>query len=165
MNIINKRMSITRKRLDREIPHLEEKYKKIQVTYEKGNPTNIILYDPIEENLPKTLEIDICKNYPFKPPIIKVDSTNYLTTLPHYEINKYRKLMPYKDLPFQGDCLHCEFITKMDWSAALLLRHVLEQIKKIQETKRMIKEYLMLQIIEKKFRIPPEINQLIHSYL
>jgi len=112
-------MIITRKRLFTEIPDLEKIYNKVQITFDNKTKINVYLYDPIksttqsieETYIPASIEFIVSSDYPFKPPMIQMNSNQYLSTIPHHDLSKYKLKFPFK-----GKCLHCNFITKENWS-------------------------------------------------
>jgi ubiquitin-protein ligase len=152
------------KRINNEIPELQKLYRKITVTYEIENPINIILYDPSSKTLPETLEFQISKDYPFTPPKIYRNNSPYLKSLPHITTEKYRKEIK-KQFRFIGNCIHCDFIIKDNWSPAISIKHILLDMEKIEELRQIIYQDKYLQKIGIKYNIPKEITDMIHSFI
>jgi hypothetical protein len=150
-------------RLGIEIPELQQFYKKIEVTYEHKNPIHIILYDPLTKTLPKKIQLTIPKDYPFKAPIISINNIPYLQTIEHIDLEIMRREIK-KPFVFLGNCLHCNFITKDNWSPAACIKHIFSEIEKVEEFKQIFQEHTILKKIGIKYNIPKEITDWIHSY-
>jgi len=162
----------TQKRIMTEIPDIEKIYNKIQLTFTStplDDPSihiHIHLYDPhynqFERVVPKELDIILTKYYPFKPPEIVIKNKEYLTTVPHNEIIKYRIKMPNIILPFKEHCLHCHFITTEErWSPAFSIKDIIKRIEEVEKTKQIIFHKVFLE----RFHIPNEISNTILSFI
>ena len=163
-------MLTPQKRIITEIPNIEKIYNKIQITFtsrQLDNPSiHIHLYDPhynqFERSVPKELDIILTANYPFNPPGIIIKNKEYLTTVPHNEIIKYRIKMPNIILPFKEHCLHCYFITTEEkWSPAFTIKDIIKQIEEVEKTKQIIFHKVFLE----RFHIPNEISNTILSFI
>ena len=168
---INKRIMCT------EVKELQTKYKSIQIHITHPNQFNIILYDPFEDVLPKTLEFSIPKDYPFVPPQIFThlniyngqqtkDKIHYIKTIHCCEIpSVIKKLKKYYDKNlFISECLNCSFITNY-WSPALGTPNIITAIEKIQLIKRQIKYELIIERFYKTDKLPIEMWDIIGSFL
>lgn len=168
---INKRIMCT------EVKELQQKYKSIQINITHPNQFNIILYDPFEDVLPKTLEFSIPKDYPFVPPQIFThlniyngqqtkDKIPYIKTIHCCEIpSVIKKLKKYYDKNlFISECLNCSFITNY-WSPALGTPNIITAIEKIQLIKRQIKYEIIIERFYKTDKLPIEMWDIIGSFL
>jgi hypothetical protein len=160
-----------------EVKELQQKYKSIQINITHPNQFNIILYDPFEDVLPKTLEFSIPKDYPFVPPQIFThlniyngqqtkDKIPYIKTIHCCEIpSVIKKLKKYYDKNlFISECLNCSFITNY-WSPALGTPNIITAIEKIQLIKRQIKYEIIIERFYKTDKLPIEMLDIIGSFL
>jgi len=160
-----------------EVKELQQKYKSIQINITHPNQFNIILYDPFEDVLPKTLEFSIPKDYPFVPPQIFThlniyngqqtkDKIPYIKTIHCCEIpSVIKKLKKYYDKNlFISECLNCSFITNY-WSPALGTPNIITAIEKIQLIKRQIKYEIIIERFYKTDKLPIEMWDIIGSFL
>ena len=166
--IINTPMTTSQyKRIISEIPHLSTIYDKIEITVSKKqdatpNPNiKITLYDT---TTPQCIQFTIAKDYPFQPPQLTINNKPFLKTLPHTQLTNYRDKIR-KPLPVIGDCLHCNFILKDAWSPALGMKQVLQEVAKVQKTRRIIQEYILILHLTKQKQLPQEIADIIHEFL
>ena len=162
-------MSIILKRLISEIPELETLYKTIQIIIESNEPIRInvknrILYDNIGEKYDETISFTLPKDYPFKPPLVLKNNKSFLAMIPHIQLTDYIKEIQ-KPMPFIGECLHCNFITKDIWTPVMRMKDILIEIEKVEQTQRIIQEYILLTHLSCKTKIPKEITHIIHAFL
>jgi ubiquitin-protein ligase len=151
------------KRFISEVAKLSSQYEKIEITLiEDQDPNiNIILYD----KTPQCIQFSLPKEYPFQAPILYINNKPFLKNLPHTQLTDYRKKIR-KPLPFTGECLHCNFILKGSfWSPALGMEQVLQEVAKVQKTRRIIQEYILLLHLTKQKQLPQEIADIIHEFL
>ena len=149
-------------RIVNEIPELRTLSEKIEITFIKNKDPDIKI--TLSDNINQCIQFIIPKDYPFKAPLLSINNTPFLQTLPHIEVSKYRSQIR-KPMPFIGNCLHCDFILKDSWSPVLGMKQVLQEITKVQTTHRIIQEYILLQAISNQNEIPKEIIEIIHDYL
>lgn len=162
---IKQTMNTVHKRIIGEISELENLSEQIDISFIKNKDPHIKinLYDKTQQGS-QSIDIILPKDYPFKPPHVSINGIPFLETLPHTKICHYRSQIR-KPLPFTGNCLHCDFITKDPWSPALGMKHILQEIDKIRKTRGIIREHILLLHISIEKRIPKEIADIIHEYL
>ena len=158
-------MTPLHKRIICEIPEFENITEKIDITFIKNKEPHIKinLYDNITQGS-QYIQFILPKDYTFKPPQILMNNKPFLKTLPHIELSDYRNKIQ-KPLPFIGNCIHCDFITKDNWSPALGMKKIIQEIDKIQKTRRLIQEYILLLHLSCQKQIPKEITNIIHEFL
>jgi len=156
-------MNTQYKRFISEVSKLSSQYDKIEITLiEDEDPNiNIILYDKTS----RCIQFSLPKEYPFQPPLLFINNKSFLKTLPHIQLADYRDKIR-KPLPTTGECLHCNFILKGSfWSPALGMEQVLKEVDKVQKTKRIIQEHILILHLTKQKQLPYEIANIIHEYL
>lgn len=123
-----------------------------------SNEINITVKE-IMDNKRYTYKFVLRDNFPFEPPRI------YFNNFPYIDFLKMRSHFEKKivwDIKKQN-CLCCHSINcKANWSPAIKLQLIIEEIKDILKFKRDITKGLLAQKIEQKYNIP---HYTITSYL
>lgn len=132
IDIVNKKITITAVEYLHPYPHPIEGGKKEKIKY-------------------RVFKFITTPDYPFRPPEIYVNNLTYLSILKmsgDYEKNMVKKLKGQ-------DCLCCHSLNcNANWSPAIRLNRIIDEIKDTLKFKRDVINLLLAQKIKKRYNIP-----------
>jgi ubiquitin-protein ligase len=141
------------RRLRNDCKVLFQEYDDLLICREQDDKiTNITVTENVEPNKVRVYRFEM-ENvyYPFHPPNIYINNISYSSML---RISGDFEKKWVKKLKGQ-DCLCCHSINcKSNWSPAIRLNHIADEIKSILKLKRDIVNLLLAEKIKKKFNIP-----------
>lgn len=164
--------NIRKKLLVTEMDEIEKKYKSVQIHLRTQPPSpnqyqfDIILYDPYNDVLPKTLQFSIPQNYPFVPPYVFVKNIPYTKTIHCCEVPSVIKKLKkyYNENIISTECLYCSFITNQ-WTPVLGISDIIKEIEKIQSIKRQFKYEFAIERLSKINKLPLDLWNMISLFL
>ena len=121
------------------------------INIENGiNDDIIIELQRLEGNYTIKYSFMLPQNYPFNPPRININGTNYFDFC-NLHTNRFRTVLQY----IKGiDCLCCHsYACKNNWNPGLTLNHIVNQINDYKKLKYYISLKLLLNKIKEKYLI------------
>ena len=103
--------------------------------------------NPVKDALPKSVTYHIFYDYPFKPPYIEVEGRPYVQTIHYCHLPQIARHVKTITKNPKHECFHCNFITD-DWSPAMRISNIINDIKRINKLKRKVKYMLALERIK-----------------
>jgi ubiquitin-protein ligase len=138
-----------RNRIKRELIDLYKIYNDIEVIIKDGEL--IVSISEVVDNQKQKYSFLITMNYPFEPPKIFYQNKRYLDYL---KINYTRKDFILLKKVYGHECFCCHsFNCRDNWSPAVTLKKIIEEIYGIKKIKRNIINKICADIIKKKYLI------------
>jgi ubiquitin-protein ligase len=126
----------------------------------KSNET-IVCIEPYKygNDFPFLIEFHINnKKYPFLPPIVTINNKSYYEYITPISKRIQRIIEEQRYLCFST------IVTSQQWLPTYQLHDILNEIKEIAETKRMIQKRLLIEDIGKKYHLPKVLETAITEY-
>jgi len=136
--IISK-MTLQERRIKKDIKELNNQGYKVIII----NLDIIELYCP---KIDKTIQINYCKDYPFKPPKVYINNISFSNFIRMNE--SFSRL--YEKIFHQCPCICCTSLMGKDWGPVLSSFHILKQIEDFSRKKETL-YLLVLNQIKQKF--------------
>jgi ubiquitin-protein ligase len=148
------------RRLRNDCQVLFQNYDDLLICQEENNNINVTVTENVYPNKVRVYRFEIeTLYYPFHPPNIYINNNSYLSML-RISGDFEKKLV--KKIKGQ-DCLCCHSLScKSNWSPAIRLNHIADEIRSILKLKRDMVNILLAEKIKTKFNIP---YAYIESYL
>ena len=148
-NLMLVESKVIQKRIKKELQDLYKFYDDIEVTVKDGKL--IVNIGEVIDNKKQKYSFLITKNYPFEPPKIFYQNKTYMNFLKNNYTQK--ELIILKTISGQ-ECFCCYSYTCRDnWSPAITLRIIIEEIYRIKKIKRNIFDKIYADIIKQKYLV------------